>query len=438
LELKPAEALPHPPEWNTASIGRAVEVKRGISWSKEQEQETDRDDAVPVIRVGNVQDRLLIDDLLYIRGLKPQAVESKRVTAGWSILVGSNGSKARIGNAIRVTDDTDFLFASFLLAARPRSGIGISPDFFYRWLTTERVQSYLSASSEGTTGLSNLSHSFFRSMTIAYPDQNEQEEIARILDAVDATLDTTRTARDAAVALRRQLTEELLMHGTRGEQPKKTPVGPVPRSWDVVALKEIIVSFQYGLSVPMGMSGALPILRMGNIQDGDVELRDLKYVSLPDKVVRPCLLKRSDVVFNRTNSQEHVGKVGIYRSDDPCVFASYLIRLNADREQVDPYFLGHLLNSYDAQCRIKRYATPGVQQVNINATNLAKVIVAVPRGSGGLIEQREIAAVLEQAQAHVRAYDDKLTALDTIKRTLSARLLSGELRVVRALATATA
>lgn len=436
--MKPSEALPHPPEWNTARIGRAIELKRGISWSKEQEQQTDRDGALPVIRVGNVQNRLVIDDLLYIRGLKPKAVESKRVTTGWAILVGSNGNKARIGNAILVTDDTDFLFASFLLAARPRAEAGISPHFFYRWLTTERVQSYLSASSEGTTGLSNLSHSFFRSMTIAFPDQDEQDEIARVLDAVDATLDATRMARDAAVVLRRQLTEELLVRGVRGEQQKQTRVGLVPASWDVVPLKEIVVSFQYGLSLPMGTSGELPILRMGNIQDGDVELRDLKYVSLPDKIVRPCLLKRSDVLFNRTNSQEHVGKVGVYRSDAPCVFASYLIRLNADTEQVNPYFLGHLLNSYDAQCRIKRYATPGVQQVNINATNLAKVVVAVPRGSAGLAEQREIAAVLEQAQAHVRAYDDKLTALDTIKRTLSARLLSGELRAASALAPATA
>ncbi|MHB8643630.1 MAG: restriction endonuclease subunit S [Gaiellaceae bacterium] len=436
--MKPSEALPHPPEWQTATIGRVIEVKRGISWSKEQEQQIAGDGAVPVIRVGNVQDRLILDDVLFIRGLKPQAVGSKRVTAGWSILVGSNGNKARIGNAVLVADDTDYLFASFLLAARPRAGAGISARFFYRWLTTERVQSYLSASSEGTTGLSNLSHSFFRSMTIAYPEEDEQEEIARVLDAVDATLRATRKARDAAVALRRQLAEELLARGTRGERQKKTPVGFVPQSWEVVHLKELIVSFQYGLSVAMQASGALPILRMGNVQDGDIDLDDMKYVSLPDKVVRPCLLKRSDVLFNRTNSQEHVGKVGVYRDDAPCVFASYLIRLNADNKQVDPYYLGHLLNSYNAQCRIKRYATPGVQQVNINATNLAKVLIAVPWGPGALDEQREIATILEHAHAHVRAYDDKLATLSTVKKTLSASLLSGELRVGRALAPAAA
>jgi type I restriction enzyme S subunit len=438
FELKPSDALPHPSDWGTARVGRVIEVKRGISWSKEQEQRTDRDNAVPVIRVGNVQERLVLEDLLYIRGLSAKAIEAKKVSADWCILVGSNGNKARIGNAILVTEDSDFVFASFLLAARPRTDSGINPGYFYRWLTTERVQSYLSASSEGTTGLSNLSHSFLRAMTIAYPDEAEQHAIAEILDAVDAALTATEEARDAAIDLRRQLAEELLIRGMRGERLKKTRVGHVPTSWEVVSLKDIVTSFQYGLSVAMAAQGDLPILRMGNIQSGDIDLSDLKYVRLADKIVAPYKLNRGDVLFNRTNSQEHVGKVGVYRSDEAAVFASYLIRLVLDPEQVDPYFLGHLLNSYDAQCRIKRYATPGVQQVNINASNLARVLVALPRGAIGSAEQREISAILEQAQTHERAYDEKLCAIETIKRTLSGRLLSGDLRVGRALAPATA
>lgn len=106
----------------------------------------------------------------------------------------------------------------------------------------------------------------------------------------------------------------------------------------------------------------------------------------------PYLLRRGDVLFNRTNSQEWVGKVGIYRHDTEAVFASYLIRLLPDTTKIDNYFLGHVLNSYQAQCRIKRYATPGVQQVNINATNLGKVLIPVPCGTNGRKEQCDVAA----------------------------------------------
>lgn len=156
---------------------------------------------------------------------------------------------------------------------------------------------------------------------------------------------------------------------------------------------------------------------------------DLKYVTLPQKLLSRYLLKRGDVLFNRTNSQEWVGKIGIYRNDEPAVFASYLIRLHPDTTQIDNYYLGHLLSSYSAQCRIKRYATPGVQQVNINAKNLGKVLIPVPVGKYGLEEQREIANLLEKADERVRNYDPVFKALQQLKKSLMHDLLTGKVRV---------
>jgi type I restriction enzyme S subunit len=135
------------------------------------------------------------------------------------------------------------------------------------------------------------------------------------------------------------------------------------------------------------------------------------------------------VLFNRTNSQEWVGKVGIFRYDTPAVFASYLIRLVPDVAQVDSYYLGHVLASYPSQCRIKRYATPGVQQVNINATNLGKVLIPLPVGDQGLQEQREIAGILEAADAAVRSYEPVLAAQLSLKQSLIHDLLTGRVRV---------
>jgi type I restriction enzyme S subunit len=154
----------------------------------------------------------------------------------------------------------------------------------------------------------------------------------------------------------------------------------------------------------------------------------LKYVDLPPKVAKEYLLQRGDVVFNRTNSQEHVGKVGIYRSDKPSVFASYLIRLLPDNTQIDNYYLGQLLSSYSAQCRIKRYATPGVQQVNINAKNLGLVLIPVPLGKEGLHEQKEIATILEQTDDKIRSYAPLLESLRQLKVALIHDLLTGKIR----------
>ena len=162
--MRPTDALPHPGDWVTTTVRESVDIKRGVSWSKDQESALRRDGAEPVIRIGNVQGRLELDDLLYVSGLKPAVVKNKRVLAGWTIIVGSNGNRARVGNSVLVRSDTELLFASFLLGAKPKGDSELSPECFYRWLSTEQVQAYLSASSEGTTGLNNLSHSFFRAM----------------------------------------------------------------------------------------------------------------------------------------------------------------------------------------------------------------------------------------------------------------------------------
>lgn len=431
--MRPSEALPHPADWCTDVVGSAIEIKRGVSWSKEQEHTTPYDGAVPVIGIRNVQERLELDKLVWLSGLKPKTIEQKRVEKGWSVMVGSNGNRQRIGNAVFVEQDAEYLFASFLLAAKPQAECGITPEFFFRWLRSEQVQSYLSASSEGSTGLSNLSHSFFRKMTIAFPPPDEQAAITRILDAVDAAIDRAREAATQSAEVKRALAKELFSKGTRREPQKKTPVGFIPKSWEVKPVSAVVTNFEYGLSLPMHLKGATPILRMGNIQRGDVVMEELKYVTLSQALLNRYLLKRGDVLFNRTNSQELVGKIGIYRSDVPAVFASYLIRLHPDAAQMDNYYLGQLLNSYNAQCRIKRFATPGVQQVNINAKNLGKVLIPIPVDSTGVDEQREIAALLEAADARSRSYAPVIAALGQIKKSLMHDLLTGSVRVDPAL-----
>ena len=426
--MKPTEALLYPTDWSTTTVGESIELRRGLSWSKDQEHQDPREGVMPIIRIGNVQERLELDDIIYISGLSQSTIAEKQATKGWSIIVGSNGNRSRVGNAVLVDDNIGYLFASFLVAARPKVESNIMPEFFYRWLMIDPIQGYLSASAEGSTGLNNLSHSFFKAMKIPVPPPEEQVAIAHIIDAVDTVIAQTQEAVTQAKVLKVALVQRLFSEGIRGEPQRKTVIGQIPTSWSVVPVKSVVRQFQYGLSMAMAAKGEYPILRMGNIQAGEVLLDDLKYVDLPQHVAQEYLLQRGDVVFNRTNSQEHVGKVGIYRSDTPVVFASYLIRLLPDNMQIDNFFLGQLLSSYAAQCRIKRYATPGVQQVNINAKNLGLVLIPVPLGKDGLDEQKEIAAILEQADDKIRSYTPFLDALHQLKIALTYDLLTGKVR----------
>lgn len=189
---------------------------------------------MPVIGIKNVQDRLELNDLLYLSGLNSSDVEKTRVSADWTVIVGSNGNRRRIGNAQLIRNDAEFLFASFLVGAKPKSDSGLRPDYFFRWLSSEQIQSYLSASAEGTTGLSNLSHSFFKSMSIPVPPPEEQAAIARILDAVDTVLERTRKAAQRVRALRLAFLQ-LSFEFEEWQGPwKDTHTGRIPANWDMI------------------------------------------------------------------------------------------------------------------------------------------------------------------------------------------------------------
>lgn len=128
--------------------------------------------------------------------------------------------------------------------------------------------------------------------------------------------------------------------------------------------------------------------------------RDLQFVDLDRRLLESFKLNEGDILFNRTNSFELVGRTAIFRSVVPAVFASYLVRLTTDRGSLNPDFLNYFMNLASTQLALKAYATRGVSQSNISASKLKQLPVPVP----SLSEQSEIVTVLDSLrQRLVRA-----------------------------------
>ena len=415
-----------PRNWDVKPLRGLLSAHYPGDWGEERGPEMTR-----VLRSTNLTNsgRLNLDDVA-IRALLPEKAALLAPRRHDILLERSGGGPGQpVGRVGFISADMQgHGFSNFLHLLRPDPD-KVNPRFLawvlYRVNRTGRIVRL----EQQTTQMRNLHFRDYLGMPLPAPPPDEQAAIARILDAVDTALGRTRAAVERARELKRALVQRVLTDGLRGEPKKKTAIGSVPRSWKVMPVSAVVVSFQYGLSMPMEQKGDLPILRMGNIQDGDVVLDDLKYINLDPDLGASYLLTRGDVLFNRVNSQEWVGKVGVFRHDVPAVFASYLIRLLPDSKLVDSYYLGHVLASYPSQCRIKRYATPGVQQVNINATNLGKVLIPVPVGATGLQEQRSIVTMLEAAHAKIQSYGPVIEALQTLKSSLMHDLLTGRVRV---------
>ncbi|MHB0970961.1 MAG: restriction endonuclease subunit S [Thermoanaerobaculia bacterium] len=141
-------------------------------------------------------------------------------------------------------------------------------------------------------------------------------------------------------------------------------------------------------------TGEVPILRM-NCQDrGRVVMRDLQYVNVDERTLDAYRLEPGDILFNRTNSFELVGRSALYELDALAVFASYLVRLKVDREKVDPKYLTFILNSPKVQRALRGMATRGVSQSNISASKLKELEIDLP----ALSIQTAIARTLGQIQ----------------------------------------
>ena len=135
-------------------------------------------------------------------------------------------------------------------------------------------------------------------------------------------------------------------------------------------------------------------------------------------------MQRGDILFNRTNSFELVGRISIFDLSGDFVFASYLIRLRTLPDQLDPFFLNLYLNAGETQMRLKGIATRAVSQSNISATRLKGFAVPVPP----LAEQRKIAGVLGVVQRAMEQQERLLALTAELKKALLHQLFTHGLR----------
>lgn len=131
---------------------------------------------------------------------------------------------------------------------------------------------------------------------------------------------------------------------------------------------------------------------MGNIQDGRLVFDNLKYLPSDHSEFPGLLLQPGDLLFNRTNSYELVGKTAVYKgTPEPCSFASYLIRVRF-LDGISSEFVAYYLNSVYGRRWVASVVSQQVGQANVNGTKLRALTVPVPPAE----EQKFIAGEVER------------------------------------------
>jgi type I restriction enzyme S subunit len=272
------------------------------------------------------------------------------------------------------------------------------------------------------------------------PDLDEQRRIADILDAADAAIRQT----EAVIAKLRQMKAGLL-HDllTRGldeqgrlrdpvahpEQFKDSLLGRIPKEWDIHPLSELA---QVGSGVTLGreVQGAsvveMPYLRVANVQDGYIDLSEIKTVRVLRSELPSYLLQEGDVLMTEGGDFDKLGRGTVWRGQiSPCLHQNHIFRVRPNRNLLLPDFLASVSASHIGKKYFLRSSKQTTNLASINSTQLKAFPVPCP----SLDEQNRVIAAslsLDERIAHEEAYRDKLKLQ---KRGLMHDLLTGRVRV---------
>lgn len=263
-------------------------------------------------------------------------------------------------------------------------------------------------------------------LKIPLPPINEQQRIVNIIESLFIKLDRAKELIENTLAQFEQNKMAILHKAFTGELTVKwrKENNIDLSSWKEKTIDELCTSLKYGTSKKSNPEGSVVVLRMGNLQNGEIDWSNLMYTDDKDDIEK-YLLKKGDVLFNRTNSPELVGKTSIYRGEYPAIYAGYLIKLDYGKDIIGEY-LNYIMNSTKAKHYCYTVKTDGVSQSNINAKKIGAFEIPVPT----IEEQQEIVNILDKLLAKynkIKNLEQQLEKIELLKKAILAKAFRGEL-----------
>lgn len=205
-------------------------------------------------------------------------------------------------------------------------------------------------------------------LSVPLPDLMEQRSIAVILDKAVSL----RRKRREAIRLNDEFLRAVFVDifGDPETNPKSFPKGTI---------RDLVSSANYGTSEKANeQTGQYPILRMNNITyEGGWDFSSLKYVDLDEASSHKYMAKKGDLLFNRTNSKELVGKTAVFMRDEPMAIAGYLVRVRMNGRG-NPHYVSGYLNSTHGKRTLEARAKSIVGMANINAQEMQDIPLLIP------------------------------------------------------------
>ncbi|EGQ9204904.1 restriction endonuclease subunit S [Vibrio cholerae] len=388
--------------WPMVKLGDLFKITSGGTPSRKKSEYYDGGD-IHWVKTGDLHNKYVrsASEFITQEGL---AGSSARLYPKGTVLVAMYGATIGACSILDIEAATNQACAAFTPTEK------VDPVFLY-YLLKHSKPAFVKAGSGGAQP--NISGTFLKNFEIPLPPLDEQKRIAEILDKADAI----RQKRKQAITLADEFLRSVFleMFGDPVTNPKGFPVGTI---------RDLVSSANYGTSEKASETeGEYPVLRMGNITyQGSFDFSDLKYIDLTEKELPKYLVHKGDLLFNRTNSKELVGKTAVFEGEEPMAFAGYLIRVRTN-ENGNNYYLSGYLNSLHGKKVLASMCKSIVGMANINAQELQDIKILLPP-----IElQNQYEQLVKAVNCRVTNQEDSFYSLNRLFGALSQKAFSGQL-----------
>ena len=286
------------------------------------------------------------------------------------------------------------------------------PIYVFYYLLSPQGNREILLDFRGAT-VGGISQEFADKVHVPLPPLPEQKRVADILAKADRLRRLRRTARDLSDTYLQSVFLEMF------GDPVTNPMG-----WERATVGDVVAVSQYGTSKKSNSEQrGYPVLGMGNITySGRIDLTSLSYVELSEEEFETLRLLPGDIIFNRTNSTELVGKTAHWNLELDAVLASYLVKLKLKKKVVPDYFAA-LLNTRYYKRLFQERCKKAVGQSNISPTLLKEFPMLVPP----LAIQQEFAKVVHQFERLRAQQREAQRQAEHLFQTLLDRAFRGEL-----------
>lgn len=402
--------------WKTTLLKAEVTLKNGKAYNAKNW----KTEGYPIIRIQNLKDPSAAFN--YFQGDPETQVPIRKgdLVFSWS---GSKGTS--FGPHVWHGELGVLNQHIFKVILNPDSQLDQTFLFFALKFLTAQIE-------EKAYGLAALVHvrkGDLESTPIPNPPPSEQRKIARVLSTVQRAIEAQERIIQTTTELKKALMHKLFTAGLRNEPQKQTEIGPIPSSWDVQPLSEcanVQTGIAKGRTVKPQDAIEVPYLRVANVQDGYLDLAEVKTIALRRHEQQRYALQKGDVLLTEGGDFDKLGRGFIWDGQiENCVHQNHIFAVRPDTSRISSEFLAYQSQSPYGKRYFLSVAHKTTNLASINTTKLkAFPVLLPPKG-----EQRDIVAACSAVDAKIRLHGTKKGELRALFRTLLHELMTAKIRV---------